>query len=83
MRVATCAQVRTASPSPTPTPIPNQSAYDALLTGSDGADPIAAATAATAPPHAASAPAESMLLSSDAPRSLTLTLTLTLGLVTP
>ena len=42
-----------------------QSAYDALLTGSDGADPIAAATAATAPPHAASAPAESMLLSSD------------------
>ena len=45
-----------------------QSAYDALLTGSDGADPIAAATAATAPPHAASAPAESMLLSSDAPR---------------
>merc|ERR1719424_1205139 len=27
-----------------------QSAYDALLTGSDGADPIAAATAATAPP---------------------------------
>merc|ERR1719424_1775679 len=44
-----------------------QSAYDALLTGSDGADPIAAATAATAPPHAANAPAESMLLSSDAP----------------
>merc|ERR1740130_1276510 len=42
-----------------------QSAYDALLTGSDGADPLAAATAATAPPHAASAPAESMLLSSD------------------